>query len=272
LRVGSWELGVAVLLALSVSGCSSAPRGPDVERAKEMRMAGDEAYKQKDYETAVEYYSSALEYNPEYAEAYLHRGNAYTWLAESEDAKKWPAKDTRLKAFSDFTACIKLNMASYDAYFNRGVMAATFKQYQGAVMDFLECTKLRSNDPEPHLLIGQIYESKFENMGLRAMDHYEEYVRKGGTNSDIVEKVKAWQAIKPKPDTTPKPKDPTPEEESRAKELHDKLTGLIGQGKNDEAFRVVDELLTKYGHTKYVRDRMTAFTAMHRALKPPEKK
>lgn len=261
-----------LILGFVVSGCSSAPKGADPERAKEMRMEGDKAYQEKDYEAAIEYYTSAIEYNPEYSEAYLHRGNAYTWLAEGGDAKKWPARETRLKAVADYNACIQRNPATYDAFFNRAVMAATFKEYLGSVRDFMQCVQIRPNDPEPHLFIGQLYEGKFENMGLRAMEHYEEYVRKGGKNDDIMEKVKAWQAIKPKPDTTPKPKDPTPEEESKAKALHDQLTALIGQGKNDEAYKVVDELLTKFGHTKYVRDRITAFTAMHRALKPQEKK
>ncbi len=261
-----------VVLSLACVGCAGSPKGVDVERARQMRMAGDDAYKRTEYRDAIDCYTSAIQFNPDYADAYLWRGNAWSWLADHDD--KQNTKEARMQAVADYTGALQRNPASFDAYFNRGLMAAAFKQYLPAVKDFLECTKIRQGDPEPHFLIGQIYESKFENMGLRAMEHYETYVRLGGTNDDIVDKVKAWQALKPKagqPGAAPPSKQPTPEEEEKAKEMHAQMTALIGQGKSPEAFKIVDDLLTKFGHTKYVRDRLTAFTATHRALKPAEK-
>ncbi len=269
MRLLSIVLGLCTFVACGGRG---GPREIDVEKAKEMRIAGDASYKRGMYKEAIDSYTIAIECNPDYAEAYLLRGNAWTLVAEVKDSDA-NTKEARLQAVADYTASIQKNPVGYDAYFNRGVMACVFKQYLAAVKDFLQCTQIRTIDPEPHFLIGQLYETRFENMGVRALDHYEKYVQLGGTNDEAIERVKQWQAVKKQSQPVTPTKNPTSQEEDRAKELHNQLTALISQGtgKSSEAFKVVDELLTKYGHTKYVRDRISAFTAIQRALKPPEK-
>ncbi|MBI2932537.1 MAG: tetratricopeptide repeat protein [Planctomycetes bacterium] len=244
---------------------------PAVERAKEMRMAGDEAYRRQEYRAAIQSYTNAIEQNPDYAEAYVRRGNAWTWLAEAPE-ERVDTREARLQAIADYTAAIQRNPAGYDAYFNRGVLAVTLKQYLAAVKDFLECARIRPGDPEPHQLIAQLYETRFENMGIRAMEHYEQYVRLGGADERIVEKVKAWQALRPKVEAPPSPKGPTEEEERKAAELHAQVLDLVAQGQKREAWKRMDELLVKFGHTKFVRDRAAAFMQLHRALKPEGEK
>lgn len=258
----------SLLVALSAAGCVSGG-GADPAYAKEMRERGDEAYEQGDFEGAIAYYTTAIEHNPQYAEAFHGRGNAYTALPERPDSKAG-TREALLKAIDDFSATLARNPAHYNAYWNRAVLAAFFRQYQAAAKDFLQCTLLRPSEPEAHLRLGELYETKLENMLVRAMEHYEKYVRLGGTNDEILAKVRAWQELKTQTPAPP-PKGPTPDEEEKAKELHHRLTALVGQGKNEEAFQAVDDLVTKFVHTKYVRDRLAAFTAMHRALKPEKK-
>lgn len=252
-------------------GCASGPRGVDVARARALREEGDQAYQRREYADAVERYTESIQSNPDFAETYYWRGNA--WSALPEQDPKANTRECQMKAIADYSAAIAKNPAHYDAYWNRGVVAAYFKQYASAIKDFLQCTMIRQTEAEPHLRIGELYDTRFEDMSLRAMEHYEHYVRLGGTNDAIIAKVKAWQEIKKQVQAPPpSQKGPTPEEEEKAKELHAKLTGLVGQGKSDDAFAAVDDLLTKFGHTKYVRDRLSAFTAMHKALKPADKK
>jgi tetratricopeptide (TPR) repeat protein len=262
----------AILPLASACAGTAGGRDPDIERAKEMRAEGDQAYQQRDYERAIERYSEAIRLNPDYAEAYLRRGQAYSWVAELPDPEI-NTKETRLQALNDYSIALQKNPALYDAALNRGVMLVVMKQFHEAVKAFLLCAELRPDAAEPHQYIGELYDTRFEGMGLRAIDHYEKYVLRGGDNPAIIEKVRQWQALKqqtaPPPSTS---KAPTPEEEETARALHDRMTKLVGEGKTLEAIVILDELLTKFAHTKYVRDRSGPFNAMRRAMQPQEKK
>lgn len=262
-----WRSFAWSLLLLAPAGCVGLRA--NVEHARELRERGDAAYRSGDYQGAIGHYSEAIAHNPEFAEAYFWRGNAYSSLPQQDPRSN--TRDSMMKAAADYTEAISRNPAHFDSYWNRAVVAAYFKQYRAAVKDFLQCVQLRPNDPEPHLRIGEIYETRFEDMGLRAMEHYEQYVRLGGKSHEVLDKVKAWQAAKGQAAPSV-PKGPTPQDEERAKSLHGELMTLLGQGKKDEAFRALDDLLTRFGHTEYVKARTAAFGALHQTLKPTEKK
>ena len=89
-------------------------------------------YYQQQYESAIEDYNRAVEFNPFSAEAYFNRGNAYTYLGVYD------------LAIEDYNRAIKLNPRSAEVYFNnnRGVAYKSLGQYWQALSDFQRAIEL----------------------------------------------------------------------------------------------------------------------------------
>ena len=81
-------------------------------------------------ENAIEYYTRAIELNPEYADAYNNRGNAYRNLKEYE------------KAISDYNRAIELNPEDADAYENLSELYITTGNYKSALETITEALSL----------------------------------------------------------------------------------------------------------------------------------
>ncbi|KAF5433807.1 Tetratricopeptide (TPR) repeat containing protein [Candidatus Methanophagaceae archaeon] len=81
-------------------------------------------------ETAIEYYTKALELNPEYPDAYYNRGATYYNLKDYE------------KAISDYNKALELNQEYVDAYNNRGLAYGDLKDYGKAISDFNKAIEL----------------------------------------------------------------------------------------------------------------------------------
>nr|QNO55523.1 photosystem I assembly protein Ycf3 [Methanosarcinales archaeon ANME-1 ERB7] len=81
-------------------------------------------------ENAIEYYTRAIELNPEYAKAYNNRGTVYGYIKEYE------------KAISDYNKAIELNPEYADAYNNRGNVYGYIKEYEKAISDFNKAIEL----------------------------------------------------------------------------------------------------------------------------------
>ena len=69
---------------------------------------GYKSSQEKSFEKAIEYYSKAIELNPQFFQAYNNRGNAYRALKQYQDA------------INDYDEAIELNPQSANAYYNRG--------------------------------------------------------------------------------------------------------------------------------------------------------
>ncbi len=100
------------------------------------------------------------------------------------------------------------------------------------------------------------------------MKHYEQYAELGGTNEDALAKAKAWRSIQERPKATPTP---SKDDEARAKDLHDRFKLLFSQERESEAISAIGELVEKYGHTRYFKDREVALSALWRSLKGDDK-
>ena len=88
----------------------------------------------KDFKKAIEDQTSAIEINPDYAEAYFYRA-----LAKSE------LKDY-YGAMSDYTKVIELDPNNTSAYYNRGNAKYNLKDYYGAISDYTKAIELDPND------------------------------------------------------------------------------------------------------------------------------
>ncbi|MDF5725634.1 MAG: tetratricopeptide repeat protein [Rhizonema sp. PD37] len=89
----------------------------------ELYNKGLEKSRQKDYAGAIEEFTLALEFAPNFAEAYFQRGLAYYDSGEI------------LQAVSDYTEALKLNSQSVEAYYCRALARVALKNLSGALTD-----------------------------------------------------------------------------------------------------------------------------------------
>lgn len=257
--------GAAFLL---LAACATA--GPDPEMAAGILEEALQAAERGDHPRAVELCTRALRENPEFPEAYYHRGVSRVKLRLDPSAET-DARAQEERALEDFTRAIQLNPAYGNAYFNRAMVLAARAQYRQAAEDLINAIRFRPQDPEPRLWLGRLYEEKFEGKALEALEHYEKYVDLGGRDPEVREKVRLWQELKrqapPAPVPAPAPRAPSAEDESKARRLHEEFKRLFAEGRKEEAVRAVEELLGKYGHTKYVEERRRELNALHNALR-----
>jgi hypothetical protein len=251
---------------LALAACASADA--DVRDALSLLEEGRAAAKAGDLEGAVTRFTDAVRSNPDLAEAYYERGVARVRQRLSPEAREEGRRNEE-RALADFSAAIQKNPAYADAYFNRAMIRSSRAQYKPAVEDLLNAVRYRATDPDPHLALGQIYEAKFDDRIVSAMEHYEKYVELGGTDASTREKVKAWKQVKLQmaPPAAPGAKAPTADDEQKARELHEEFKRSFAAGKKPEALAALQQIVDRYGHTKYALERAREFGALLAALK-----
>lgn len=115
------------ILFVAISGCSlrSTTLSPEEQaRVSELVTLGEEKLLAGDYPGAVTDLTTAIEADPDRAQAYSHRGIA---LAKQEDFEG---------ALADYSRALKLDDTLYIAHYNRGRIYAQQEDYQSAVEDF----------------------------------------------------------------------------------------------------------------------------------------
>ena len=103
------------------------------------------AEKQKWYDTAITHYTEAVGLNPEFAQAYNYRGNAY--------AKKGDFNE----AFEDFNKAIALNPELAEAYTNLGITYVEKFDFDAALRDFNKAIALNPELAKPYFYRGNVY-------------------------------------------------------------------------------------------------------------------
>ena len=101
--------------------------------------------KQDEYRSAIDHYTKAVELNPEYAEAYNQRGNAYTGAGDFD------------QAIADYTQAIDLNRDYTNAYTNRGNAYTKKGLFSPAVRDHNIAIGLDPNFAEAYNNRGNAY-------------------------------------------------------------------------------------------------------------------
>ncbi len=257
------------LILLLLAACGSTKTTLDPDAARESYLEGMEAEKDGQHEDAIEAFTEALRYHPSYADAYYAR--AWSWLQIRKTGKtEIPTRKLVDQAISDYSSAISANPTFSDAYFSRAMIFLSRARYRKAVADLLVCCRYTPRDTEPHLLLAQIYETRFEGKTALAMKHYVKYAELGGTNEAAVAKAKAWNALQEQPKKGPASS--SKKDEDRARELHEKFKLLFSQDKEEEAVAAIGELVEKYKHTRYFKGREIALSALYRSLKPGDDK
>ena len=266
--------GSLVLLA----ACSSRPVDEvRAEEAQGYRDEGDEALAAGNHARAIDLYTRALEVNPSAAETWWRRGNALV-ARPLDPAAPNRKRDWLRQAESDYSAATRLNPAFRDAFFNRAMVYLKMKRYKEAATDLLECTRLDPKDKDPEMILGEIYLKNLEDQQVRGMEHYDNYVKLGGDDPEVVKLVRDWRELKramapPAPEA---PRGPTNEDEAAARQIHARVLSLIPKGEEQrpEVAKLLEELTVKYAKTKYVRDNEKGLKALLNAFraKEPEKK
>ena len=265
-------LVTALLLASAgLWGCVSSDVAPGIAESQAYVEEGREATRRRNHPEAIRLYSQAVKSNPDNAEAYYERGKSCIQV-RLDPKTEGDSRTYENQAVEDFGAALRKNPAFADAYFNRAMLLSSRAQFKLAVDDLLNAVRFKPQDPEAHLCLGELYENKFEDRIILAMDHYEKYVDLGGTEPGVREKVRLWKDLKKQvggTGTTPPPsaKAPTAEEEKKAAELHQKGMDLLKNPDKTEAVKTLEDLLTQYGHTKYVQERLRALQAAVAAFK-----
>lgn len=93
----------------------------------------------------IEYYSRAIELNPEYANAYNNRGNVYRRLENYE------------RAIEDYNKATELKPDYALAYNNRGIAYRHLKNYSRAIEDYNKAIEIKPDDASPYLNLAEIH-------------------------------------------------------------------------------------------------------------------
>ena len=97
------------------------------------------------YERAIEDFDKAIEFNPNYVEAYYNRGVAYVKLNEHE------------RAIKDFSKAIELNPALAEAYGNRGIVYLEIHRYEESARDLKKAGILFLHSGKKRDAVGGFY-------------------------------------------------------------------------------------------------------------------
>jgi tetratricopeptide (TPR) repeat protein len=116
-----------------------------------------------DPKKTIEYLNKAIKLQPDYADAYVSRGNAYYNLGQHQ------------RAMGDFNKAVRLNPDNAMAYNNRGLAYYKLGQYQRAIEDYNEAIRLKTDDAVAYNNRGVAY----KNLGQyqRAIEDYNQAIR-----------------------------------------------------------------------------------------------
>src|ERR1700722_2423412 len=92
---------------------------------------GDEAYRRKDWDSAISCFSEAIRLRPENAELYSKRATAYRWTGEFG------------KAIADLTEAIRLSPEDATMFYYRGIYYGMKNDFDQASSDFEAAIRLK---------------------------------------------------------------------------------------------------------------------------------
>ena len=97
---------------------------------------GYSSYLAGDKESAIKYYTDAINSDSTFIKAFVNRGNVYSEL------------DSSSKAINDFTSAIKLNPNDEMAFANRASEYFTIGDFQNSIDDLTEAINLNNQNPK----------------------------------------------------------------------------------------------------------------------------
>ena len=114
----------------------------DKAQAKQLLSQGEQKLQNRLYTEAIEDYDRAIELDPDFKEAYNHRGLAKFYLNDF------------LGAISDYDKALELDPKFIEAYYNRGLTGYNARNYIGCIPDFDKVIELDEKDADAYFMRG----------------------------------------------------------------------------------------------------------------------
>lgn len=108
----------------------------DIEKAERFKNEANEYFKEQDYNTAIELYTSAIEANPNIAAYYANRSFAYL------------RTECFGYALSDASSAIKLDKGYIKGFYRRATAYMSLGKFKEALKDYEYVTRVRPNDKD----------------------------------------------------------------------------------------------------------------------------
>lgn len=111
-------------------------------KANEYYQIGISHYNKEQYQSAIDYFTTAIRLKPNHVNSYYYRGLSKSKLKQYESA------------INDYTQAILLNPNDSNSYKNRGIAKIALKQYNEAIIDLKEAIGLNNNDAIAYQYLG----------------------------------------------------------------------------------------------------------------------
>ncbi|HEX8597949.1 MAG TPA: tetratricopeptide repeat protein [Chloroflexia bacterium] len=121
-----------------------------------------------DYDRAIEEFDQAIEIDPDYADAYFERGNAYLDKGEYDPA------------LADYNRVLQIDTEYANAYYNRGWVFGLRKDWESAIAEYSKYLALEPNDIDAYLERGKAFYN--DNQGHYAVKDFSQAIRLDGDN------------------------------------------------------------------------------------------
>lgn len=119
------------------------------EEETELYNLGTTANSQGEYKMAIEYFSKVIKMNPNFSEAYVNRGTAYSRI-KNPDAKSSFYDEQINNAISDFDKAIAIDPKNGYAYYNRAVAKYIKGDSNESLLDIKKAKELGFKDIDPN--------------------------------------------------------------------------------------------------------------------------
>lgn len=244
-------VAIGLAAALLGAGCISSndrEPGPPPPTIPDDYYRGVDRYDRGMYQEAIDAFSDAIEERPNYSPSFVGRGNSYQHIIDT-DQSRWRESQYLEAAVMDYSRAIELAPADPEPWYHRGVAFIALRKFDLAVRDLLQIVNSVSpTDPDPHRLLGFIYEEKFEGKQAKAIEHYMLYIRKGGNDPQILQRMRGLESMTGT--TTPPPVEG--DRELRARAFFGEFGDAALVGDQARAAAALETLLKDYADTEFV--------------------
>ena len=142
----------------------------------------NQAYSEGDNQKKIEYYSRAIELDPEYTLAYVNRATIHIYMGNYQDA------------LQDYSKAIDIQPDHAMALCNRGYLFARLDMVDKAMDDFIGAVLIDPNNPMVYYNISCIY--ALRNDVPRSIKYLEKALNKGFTNFNWINSDTDLEAVR----------------------------------------------------------------------------